>query len=222
MNALSKFLSMLSPLELVQFESLETPSQIQAFLDRTPYSAEDSNRSPLRVIRDGIAHCLDGGLFAATALHRLGYPPIVIDIFPEPGTDDDHVLAVYKVHGCYGALAKSNYAGLRSRAPVYRSLRELVMSYFDWFYNVYAQKTLRSYTRPLKLAAFDRYHWMWEDHGVDRIEKHLHDMARTQLLFPESIPLLVPVDPLTFEAGRMGVDPAGLYQPDKKQDRLDN
>jgi hypothetical protein len=218
MNALPQFQSLLSPLELIQFESLETPTQIQAFLDRTPYSAEESNRSPLRVMRDGIAHCLDGGLFAAVALRRLGYPPLVMDIFPEPGTDDDHVLAVYKVHGCFGALAKSNYACLRSREPVYRSLRELVMSYFDWFYNIYAQKTLRSYTRLLNLATFDRYHWMWEDSGVDRIEKHLLAMGRTQLLSPEFIPLLVPVDPLTFAAGRMGVNPTGLYQPGKKKD----
>jgi hypothetical protein len=138
---------------------LTSPAKIQAFLDATPYSASDENRCPLRVIQDCLAHCLDGGLFAAAALHRLGYPALIVDLLPEPKIDDDHVLAVFKYHGCYGAVAKSNFSGLRFREPVYRSLRELVMSYFEDFFNVDGLKTLRGYPRPLHLAAYDRLDW---------------------------------------------------------------
>ena len=76
------------------FSSLNSPREIQAFLDSIPYSAEDANRCPLSVLRDRQAHCLDGALFAAAALRRIGHPPILIDLLPEPGTDDDHVLAI--------------------------------------------------------------------------------------------------------------------------------
>ena len=78
------------------FESLRTPAQIQAFLDSVPYSAEDANRCPRRVLEDRQAHCLDGGLFAAAALRRLGFPPLIIDLLPPPGRDDDHVLIIFK------------------------------------------------------------------------------------------------------------------------------
>jgi hypothetical protein len=112
---------------------LDTPIEIQAFLDSIPYSAEDANRCPLSVLRDRQAHCLDGALFAAAALRRLGHAPVLVDLLPEPGTDDDHVLAIIKQDGCFGALAKSNFTGLRYRETVYDTMRELVMSYFEFF-----------------------------------------------------------------------------------------
>ena len=128
------------------WQSLTSPANIQAFLDTIPYSAEDANRSPLRVLQERQAHCLDGGLFAAAALRQLGHPPLIVDLLPDPGTDDDHVLAIFRRNGCFGAVAKSNFAGLRYREPVYRSLRNLVMSYFEVYFNVRGEKTLRSYT----------------------------------------------------------------------------
>ena len=155
------------------FLSLDTPEKIQGHLDTIQYSAEDANRSTLSVLRDKKAHCLDGGLFAAAALKRIGYPPLIIDLLPDPGKDDDHVLAIYKKNQCWGAMAKSNYVGLRYREPVYRSLRELVMTYFDVFYNVFGEKTLRYYTRPINLKRFDRLNWEWDDKGVDAVEIYL-------------------------------------------------
>ena len=102
---------------------LDTPVKIQAFLDTCSYVAEYDNRCPARVLAERRAHCLDGGLFGAMALRRLGFPPLVVDIFPDPGMDDDHVLAIFKVAGRYGAVAKSNFVGLRYRDPVYLTLR---------------------------------------------------------------------------------------------------
>src|SRR3972149_11299504 len=112
---------------------LTTPRKIQDFLDGLPYSVESIYRCPLRVLRDHTAHCFDGALFGAAALRRLGYPPLVLNM-PAIVEDDDHLLALYNRDRPWGALAKSNFVGLRFREPIYRTLRELVMSYFEQFY----------------------------------------------------------------------------------------
>jgi len=207
------FVDFLDKEQLHLVMGLDTPFKIQAFLDSIPYSAEDTNRSPVSVLRDRQAHCLDGALFAAAALRRLGYPPLVLDMFPEPGSDDDHVLAVYHRNGRFGALAKSNYTGLRFREPVYASLRELVMTYFDVFYNVNGQKTLRSYTPTLNLASLDHLEWEWSDAKLVVIEYSLASLRRYPLLTPEMIEILSPMDERSFDAGMLGVNTAGLYRP---------
>lgn len=194
-------------------DELTTPAAIQAYLDSVPYAPEYRNRCPLNVLRDHRAHCLDGALFAAMALRRIGHPPVVIDLLPEPGTDDDHVLAIYKRDGHFGALAKSNYVGLRFREAVYRTLRELVMSYFEVFYNVYGAKTLRSYTRPLNLRAFDPLNWTWDDAGADAIEARFKTLRQVVLVTPSMVASLSPVDARLFEAGMLGANPDGLYVP---------
>ena len=196
-----------------ELESLRTPALIQAYLDDTPYSPENANRSPLRVMQDRLAHCLDGGLFAAMALRRLGFPPLIIDLLPEPGRDDDHVLAVFKVDGCYGSVAKSNYVGLRYREPVFRGLRELVMSYFEVFFNTENEKTLRAYTRPINLKAYDRMDWLWNDAAADAVEKHLKILQTISVLSPQQAARLEKVDPLSHKAGLLVANPAGLYKP---------
>jgi hypothetical protein len=136
---------------LHQFQSMDTPQKIQAFLDSIPYSPDDLNRTRLEVLHDRTAHCLDGALFAAAALRRIGHPALVVDLLPEPGLDDDHMLAVYRVDGLMGAIAKSNFAGLRFREAIHRSVRELTLSYFEDFFNVNGVKTLRAYTAPIDL-----------------------------------------------------------------------
>lgn len=205
----------LTPPQWALFASLDSPAKIQAFLDETPYSAENANRCPVSVLQDRQAHCLDGGLFAAAALRRLGYPPLIIDLLPEPDTDDDHVLAIFKQNDCWGAVAKSNFVGLRSREAIYRTLRELVMSYFEDFYNVNGQKTLRSYTRPVNLQRFDKVGWMWRNEGADAIEQYLYKLKRIPLLNEEMAARLSPMDKLSYQAGMLGVNEAGLYKPQK-------
>ena len=135
---------------------LTTPFKIQTFLDKLPYSVEASYRCPLRVLREHVAHCFDGALFAAAVLRFLGDPPLILNMIAN-NEDDDHLLALYKRDGYWGSIAKSNFAGLRFREPIYRNLRDLVMSYFEQFYNVERKKTLRSYTVPLHLKAFDNF-----------------------------------------------------------------
>lgn len=191
----------------------QLPVDIQAYLDSLPYVGENRNRSPLEVMRDRQCHCLDGGLFAAAALRLLGYPPMIMDLVSEPGTDDDHVLAVFRHNNRFGAVAKSNFVGLRYREPIYASLRELAMSYFEMFYNIEGYKTLRGYTRPLNLARYDRYEWETNPAGVDLIVKRFYSLKSTPLLDQEGIKILSQVDRRSYEAGMLGVNFEGLYKP---------
>jgi len=195
------------------FASLTSPIKIQAFLDATPYSTEDADRCPLRVIQDRLAHCLDGGLFAAAALRRLGFPPLIVDMLPDPGVDDDHVLAIFKYNGHYGAVAKSNFAGLRFREPIYRSLRELVLSYFNDFYNLNGVKSLRSFTRPLNLCTMDRFNWEWDDKGARAIEKRLYELHSTPLITTQMAQELSLTDEIGYKAGMIITNIDGVYKP---------
>lgn len=213
MDPLNRFAACLTAGQRADWDRLDSPFDIQAFLEQIPYSVDHFNRCPLRVLQDRRANCFDGALLAAAALRRLGYPPRLVNLFPAPGTDDDHLLAIYKRHGCYGALAKSNTVGLRFREPIYRTLRELAMSYFEFYYNVLGQKTLRSYTRPLSLEAFDPLGWMWSDEALDPLIARLEALPRIALLTPEMEADLSPMDRRTFEGGLLGADEAGLWHP---------
>jgi hypothetical protein len=184
MIPISDFEIHLPPKQLKKFRQLSSPADIQEYLDNIPYIAEDLDRSPLRVMIDGQAHCLDGGIFAALALARLGHRPLIIDLVPEPGADDDHVLALFQNNGAWGCIAKSNYAFLRFREPVYRSLRELSMTYFEGYTNTEKNKTLRGYTRPLDLSLFSP-EWMWSEDGVANISKRLYRRKPVPLISSE-------------------------------------
>jgi hypothetical protein len=164
-------------------------------------------------MQDGTAHCLDGALMAAVAMRWLGYPPRIVDMIPAPNTDDDHIIVIYQRDGYYGAIAKSNFVTLRSRQPVYRSLRELVLTYFEGYFNVNGIHTLRDYTRPLSLAAMDSAGWMWSDAGGDAVERRLTELRRIPMITEEMAAGFTPVDPLTYRAGMLVVNQAGLYRP---------
>lgn len=210
--------SRLTAPERERLAALTTPRAIQDFLDTIAYEAEYFNRSPLRVLRERQGHCLDGALFAAAALRRIGYRPRVLDLTPEPLMDDDHVLAVFEQVGAsgaraFGAVAKSNFAGLRYREPVFRSLRELVMSYFEDYFNTRGRKTLRGYTRLLDLRQYDAANWETDDAACDRIEKRLQGMPSIPILTPEMLRNLTPADPRRMAAGLHGADEAGLFKP---------
>ena len=142
-----------------------SPWEIQRFLSAIPYNSKEECKSPKRVLAERNAHCFEGALFAASRLRELGYPPLLMDL--RAWNDDDHVIALFKERGRWGAVAKSNFTTLRFREPVYRTLRELAMSYFDFYFNTLGQKTLRAYSRPLKLSRFDEKNWTETEDDLD-------------------------------------------------------
>ena len=119
--------------------------------------------------------------------------------------DDDHVLAVFKQKGCWGAIAKSNYAGLRFREPVYRSIRELVMSYFEHYFNLRREKTLRRFSRPVNLGRFDKTEWMTAEEDLWYLIEYLLTIHHQGILSPAAARHLTRVDRRLFEAGKVGM-----------------
>jgi hypothetical protein len=193
-------------------QRLTSLAAIQAFLDATAYSDDKFYRCPQRVLVDNRAHCVDGALLAAAALRRLGDPPWIVDL--RAHRDDDHVIAVFQRHGRWGALAKSNVVGLRFREPVYASLRELVMSYFEPYYNLDGERALRSYSDPLDLATLDHLDWERDDDVIEpQICRLLDELPHHELMTPAMIAALHPIDARSYEAGLLGSNPAGLYKP---------
>ncbi len=192
----------LTPAETKQLRRLSTPELTQAFLDRLTYNLEkvgETLRSPRRVLRDRTAHCAEAAFFAAAAFRVNGRPPLIVDL--EAVRDDDHVIAVHRERGLWGAVALSKFAGLRFRAPVYRTLRELVMSYFDDYYNWDGERTLRRYSRPVSLARFDRIGWMTSQDDLWPIVDHLARVPHIRLLRDGADRRLPFVDKRSYGAG---------------------
>ncbi|MBN2498250.1 MAG: hypothetical protein JXR96_26905 [Deltaproteobacteria bacterium] len=192
-------------------DRLDSPVAVQKMLDRMVYNTDPFVRTPRRVLKDRRAHCLDGALFAAAALRRLRHPPLLLDL--RAVRDDDHVLAVFRQRGRWGAVAKSNFVGLRYREPVYRSLRELAMSYFDVYYNSKGERTLREFSLPLDLRRYDRCDWTVSEAGLAVVEDRIERLAHYRLLSPAMERALNPVDDRSRRAGMLGADPKGLYRP---------
>jgi hypothetical protein len=192
----------LSPENLRTLRALKTPAQIQRFVDAIEYQYADTAWSPQRVLRERKGHCLEGALLAAAALRVNGHPPLLMDL--EAVRDDDHVVAIYRERGLWGGIAKSNFAGLRFRAPIYRSMRELALSYFDHYYNLRGERTLRAWAGPVNLARLDRLHWMTSEEDVWSVPELLI-AARHYPLFPHKVARALPrLDRRSFEAGMHG------------------
>ena len=192
----------LSPENLRILRALKTPARIQKFLDALPYQYANTAWSPQRVLRERKGHCLEGALLAAAALRVHSHPPILMDLAAV--RDDDHVVALYRERGLWGSIAKSNFAGLRFRSPVYRTLRELALSYFENYYNLRGERTLRAYSKPVNLERFDNRHWMTSEEDVWCIPEALVT-ARHYSLFPDKVARALPrLDRRSFEAGMHG------------------
>ncbi len=207
-----QFEARLSAAERRTIGRLRSPARIQALLDEIPYVGEARYRSPLTLLRDRGGHCFDGALFAAMALRRLGHRGVLVDLLPND-RDDDHLIAIYRRGRHLGAIAKSNYSGLRSREPVYRGVRELVMSYFEGHFNPLGERTLRAYAYPLDLARFDARGWMWNDGVLDDIGDALNERRFVTLVTPAMARGLTLVDERSKRAGLLGVRRGELYQP---------
>ncbi len=186
------------------------PAEIQQFLNRLKYRREGGARSPLVVERSRLANCFDGALYAAAALETLDYAPLIVDL--EAKNDDDHVIAVYRSGG-WGAIAKSNTTLLRWREPVYRSVRELVMSYFDFYFNTDGHKSLRRYSAPVNLRRFDAVSWRTTKKPLDSIQTYLYNARHYPLITTQMEQSLARTDPDVMRACFLTSDKKGLYRP---------
>jgi len=195
-----------TPSERQLFRRLSTPAKIQRYLDsEITYNLEkdgETCRSPRRVIRDRTAHCLEGALLAAAALRFHGHPPLLIDLAAV--RDQDHDLAVFRRNGHWGAVATSKYSGLRFREPIYRSLRELVMSFFEHYYNEAGEKTLRGYSRPIDLRRFDAIGWMTAEADLWPVAGYLDVAPHRPVLTPAMSRGLQKLDARLQAAGLLG------------------
>lgn len=181
MRRLTRTQSGLTRTEYETLVRLSTPIKIQDFLDSLPMNWEkngDTHMSPRRVLRERKAHCIEGALLAAAALWIRGEPPLIMNISSLFGKGDvDHVVALYKRGGYWGAISKTNHASIRFRDPIYRTPREFALSYFhEWFMNDTGEKTLECYSKPLDLRRF----------GTDWItsEKDLWNIADALSVLP--------------------------------------
>jgi hypothetical protein len=200
------------PEERAVFDSFRSLDDVQAFLDALAYDPEPGARSPRVTLRTRKAHCFGGALFAAAALRRFGHPPLLVDL--RAWNDDDHVLAVFRRRGFWGSLGKSNCTTLRFREPIYRTLRELALSFFELYVNTIGQKTLREYSVTLDLRRWDAEGWMFDERPLDRVEEELESIRHYRLLDRRQERELSLARPAVVEAVMLGSDPAGLYVPE--------
>jgi len=200
--------------EIKFLKTLNNPDKIQAFLDSLDYNPNYECRSPRWVMKRRRAHCFEGALFAAAALQYIGYKPLIVDM--KAVEDDDHVIAVFKENNQWGAVAKSNFTTLRFREPVYRSLRELIMSYFDFYFNIYGYKSLRSYSLPFNLIHFESRNWQTTDDDLEYIGDKIELLHHFPVATKKMIGRLYMASETMMKAGMLGSNEAGLFKPDKK------
>lgn len=200
--------------EINFLKSFKRPRDIQIYLNKIKYNPESITGSPKVVFGRGSANCFEGALFAAAALRTMGHKPLIVDMIA--ANDDDHVIAIYKNNGCFGAVAKSNTTLLKFREPVYRTLRELVMSYFDFYFNTIGEKSLRSYSKPVDLSKFDKYNWMTTGEDLEFIGDYLYKVKHHKILTGKMIRSLSAADKQLISICFAGSVPEGLFKPEKK------
>ncbi|MCF7834300.1 MAG: hypothetical protein K9L98_01900 [Candidatus Pacebacteria bacterium] len=163
---------------------LNTPAKIQDFLEKIPFNFEkngiDTIKSPIRTFRENNAHCFEGALLGAYILSLHGFPSLLLHL-KVTGGDMDHVIAPFKINGYWGALSKTNHAVLRYREPVYKNIRELVMSYFHEYFLDNGQKTLRQYSKVLNLNIFEK-DWVTDSEDLWGIDEELDNIAHYDVL----------------------------------------
>ncbi|MBI2003715.1 MAG: hypothetical protein HYS78_01935 [Parcubacteria group bacterium] len=176
------------------FRKFNTPARVQDFLETLGANFGNTSHSPKKVLEKKKAHCFEGALLAAAILRFHGRPPLLVDLKVADG-DDDHVVAVFRENGHWGAIGKTNHAVLRFRDPVYKSIRELVMSFFNEYFLENGRKTLRSYSAPINLSKFDKSGWMTSEKKLDYIADFIDKVPHKKILDKKMISNLRKADP---------------------------
>ena len=187
------------------FKSLNSPGKIQDFINKIPINFEengDTCYSPQRVLKENKCHCIEGAVLAALILRVNGFPPLLVDM-TATSADFDHVIAVFEIDSKWGAISKSNHVTLRYREPVYGSIRELVMSYFNEYFNDDGKKTLRSYSNPVDLSMFDHQDWITTEDDIWEIPEYLAEVEHFPVLTRKQIANLRDADEIEMNAAKL-------------------
>ena len=193
--------------EIDLFKKCNTPQKIQDLIDTIPInfeaSGEDTFLSPREVLKQNRAHCIEAACLAAAILQFHGQPPLIVDLTAVK-SDEDHVIAVFKQHGHWGAISKTNHAVLRYREPVYKTIRELVMSYFhEYIKNETKKKTLRSYTNPINLKQFNAKKWITDKEYIGYIVDKIYATKHFPILSRKQIATLRRADDIEIKSGKI-------------------
>ncbi len=187
------------------FRRLSSPAKIQDFLEKIPVNFERGRQtcySPRQVLEKNRAHCMEGAMLAAAILHFHGHPPLLIDL-KAVRRDKDHAIAPFRVNKKWGAISKTNHAVLRYREPIYKSIRELIMSYFHEYFLNNGKKTLRSYSLPVDLRKFNSKNWITSPEDLWYIDEHLNRARHIPILTKKQIKSLRPADGVEIAAGKL-------------------
>ena len=186
------------------FKKLNSPAKIQDFLDALPVNFEpegDTCRSPLMALRENKAHCIEGAMIAAAACWYHGTKPLLLDL-KTSRDDSDHVIAPFKENSLWGAMSKTNHAVLRYRDPLYKTVRELAMSYFNEYFLDNGKKTLRSFSTPFSLLAFDD-EWLTSPENLWGIPEGLDASPHFEIIKKEALRRLRLAHPIEIQAGKL-------------------
>ncbi len=193
------------------FRALKSPALIQNVVDTFTYNTDNKTRSPRGVMQTKRAHCFDGAIFAAAAIEYHGGKPILIDLRANDD-DDDHILAIFTRNGLYGSIGQSNYTSGRYRDPVFRSIRELVMSYFCTYFNLAGRKTLREYSGIFDLAKVRDIDWRFTDEDLSPLGDRIDSIRHYTCIPHRHERELSIADMRTFKAETLFLDKKGAFK----------
>lgn len=189
--------------EIRLFKKLNTPAKIQDFLNTLKHNpATNTCMSPRRVLKNRKAYCLEGAMLAAAILQFHGHKPLLLDIRGDD-PDVDHDVALFSVDGFWGAISKTNHAVLRYREPVYKTIRELALSYFHEYFLDNGKKTLRDYSSSISLSRFDNKAWQTTDEELWYIAEYLDTVKHYKIISKKQIKQLRKADPIEIKAGKL-------------------
>ena len=190
---------------------LKNPWEIQRFVSAIPYNPEDYCKSAERVLLERSAHCMEGALLASLLLERLGHEPALLHF--RAHRDDDHVVSVFKENGRWGAVGKSNTTLLAWRPPLYRSVQDLLLSYFPFYFNTKGQMSLVAWAGPIRLKRYEHWEWRSGAGDVGDLSAHFYDSEKSKpILTARRIEKLPLADRMLVEACFLGANKKGLYQ----------
>lgn len=188
MSYKDRVLALLSQSERALFSRLSSPRKLQDYLENIRINFEsdgETNHSPRMVLKSRLAHCFEGAVFAAVVLAYHGQKPLLMD-FATAYDDEDHTVALFRKNGLWGAISKTNHAVLRYRDAIYRTPRELAMSYFHEYYMWDGRKSLRAYSAPFDLSRFPPETWITTSDSLDWLMKRLSKTAYYDIA-PDSV-----------------------------------